>query len=92
MVHIHEKEDRIRLLDGQVHLFADLGLEHIIASADVTTGIDHAEHHAVPFGLAVVPIACGAGHIVRDGLLALDEPVEERALSNVPMRRSSFPS
>ena len=74
---------RVRFLDGQVHLLADLGLEHVIASADVAAGVDHAEQHTVPFGLAVVPIARGAGHVVRDGLLAFDEPVEERALTHV---------
>ena len=82
-MNIHQEQDGVGFLDREVHLFADLSLEHIVASADVSTGIHYAEHDTVPFGLAVVAVAGGACDVVRDRLPLFDQAIEEGAFSDV---------
>src|SRR5690606_15666357 len=55
----------------------------IIASAHITARIDHTEDNSIPFGLAVMSVTRGTCRGVRYRLLALDQPVEERALAHI---------
>src|SRR5690606_25101868 len=76
-------EDDVGLVEGEVDLLADGGLEPLLAPGHQPAGVDHVEEVAGPLGLAVEPVPRHAGLVVGDGLAGLGEPVEQRALADV---------
>lgn len=81
--HLDQKEDDIRLVDGQQHLAADFVLKDILRVDRIAARVDDRELLAVPVGAAVVAVARGTGRGVDDGLALADEPVEEGAFADV---------
>ena len=80
---VHHEQDQVRLPDRQPRLLLDLRLDRVAGAALEPAGVDHDEAPAVPFGLAVQPVARGAGAVLDDGRPFADDPVEQRALADV---------
>ncbi len=74
---VHDKEDDIGLLDGELYLLVDLFLKDVFAVHDPSTGINDRHFHAVPFHLAVLAVACRAAGVVDDGGARLSQAVEQ---------------
>ena len=81
--HLHQKEDHVRLVDGEHHLPADVVFENIVRIDRITARVDHGKLLAVPIGFAVMAVAGRAGRGVHDGLTLSHQTVEECAFAHV---------
>ncbi len=67
-------------------MIACLRMESPNASSVISSmpaGVDQHELAAVPVGAVVAAIASDAAHLVHDGVMRLDQPVDERGLAHV---------
>ena len=74
---VHDKEDDVGLLDGDVHLLVDLVLKDVLAVDYPSAGVHNRHFHAVPLHLTVLAVAGGAAGVVDDGVTRLREAVKQ---------------
>ena len=81
---VHHEHDHVGLADREARLFLHLDLDDAGDRRRVEpAGVDDDEPPAVPFGVAVEPVARGMCAILHDGRALADDSVEERGLANV---------
>ena len=80
---IDDEHDHVRLGDRETGLLLDPHLDRVVRVQLEAAGVDDDEPAAVPFGVAVQPVARRSRPILDDRRPAADDPVEERALADV---------
>ena len=80
---VDHQDDQIGLVDCQSRLLLDLLLDGVAGMDLQAAGVDDDEAPAVPLGVAVHAVACGACAILDDGGAVADDSVEKGALADV---------
>ena len=79
---IDDEQHDVGLLDGGLHLAADLLVE-LVAAGQPPAGVDEHERHAQPLGLHLLAVASDPGTILHDGHLPTHDAIEQGALPHV---------
>ena len=83
IVSVHEEQDYVGLVRGQLYLLAYLLFEYIIAVHDPSAGVHHGKLVLAPLALAILAVACSACLVTDYGVACLSESVEEGALADI---------
>ena len=80
---VHEEDDDVRLLDGERGLLPHLHVHGVFGLGFEPAGVHEQELLVLPLGLGVVPVPGDAGHVLDDGEVPADDPVEEGGFADI---------
>ena len=80
---VHQKEDEVRLRQGELHLAADRLVHHLVGVGYQSAGVHQPEVAPAPLGITEMPVPGGAGVLRDDGVTASENPVEQGGLAHV---------
>ena len=80
---VDDKEDDLRLFDGQLGLTAHEFKHAVVGVGLEAARVDNMEDMVVPGAVAILAVAGHAGHVLNDGEAGAGEPVEEPRLAHV---------
>ena len=80
---VHEEDDDVRLLDGKRGLLPHLHVHDVFGLGFEPAGVHEQELLVLPGGLGVIPVPGHTGHVLDDGEVPPDDPVEEGRFADV---------